>query len=113
MIDRILSKHGEVIAVIDYRADEDIPYCFSARILENRFPQELVALIDEYNSLVDEGALSLLDEVEERIYAYGLRLTEREEKLFCIRLDDEASMWFFTRYPTGGGFASDYPGTAG
>ncbi|MDP9604414.1 hypothetical protein EJP69_09140 [Variovorax gossypii] len=113
MIDRIVSKHGEVFAVIDYRADEDVPYCFSARVLENRFPQELVALIDEYNSLVDDGVLSLLDDVEEQIYAYGLRLIDLDEKLFCIRLDDETSMWFFTRYPTAGGFVSDYPRASG
>lgn len=113
MIDRILSKHGEVIAVIDYRADEDIPYCFFARVLENRFPQELVALIDEYNGLVDDCVLSLLDEVEQRIQAYGLRLAERDEKLFSIRLDNEAFMRFCTRYPTGHGFMPDYPATSG
>lgn len=113
MIDRILSKHGEVIAVIDYKADEDIQYCFSAQILENRLPKELVALIDEYNGLVDDGVLSLLDEIEQRIYAYGLRLMDRDEKLFCIRLDDEASIWFCTRYPTAAGFVPDYPGASG
>lgn len=110
MIDRIASKDGEVFAVIDYRADEDIPYCFFGRILENRFPTELVALIDEYNALVDGCVLSLLDEVEARIHAYGLRLVERGEKLFSVRLDDAASMWFFTRYPTGSGFVADFPG---
>lgn len=62
MIDRILSKDGDVFAVIDYKADEDVPYCFFGKILENRFPKKLVALIDEYNALLDDdGVLSRLD----------------------------------------------------
>lgn len=111
MIDCIASKDGEVFAVIDYRPDEDIPYCFFGKILENRFPEALVALIDEYNALVDGCVLSLLDEVEDRIHAYGLRLVERGERLYVVRLDDAASMWFATRYPTADGFVADFPGS--
>jgi len=111
MIDTIFSrKNKQAYAVVDYSQDEEIEFYFRGRIIESSFPAELLALIEEYNGIVDDMALSLVDEVEEKIYAYDLGLKARDSRIFNISIKNKDEISFFTKYPTGNGFRDEYPG---
>lgn len=110
MRDWIVSgKTGETYAEVDIRRDESIDYCCVGEIIEYNFPSDLASLIDEYDELVNACVLSLLDEVEEKIYSYDLRLKMQDAKIFSPYIKEKATITFFTKCPTSKGFADDHP----
>lgn len=54
-------------------------------------------------------ALSLLDEVEEEISKFDIRLMTMNEKVFCLVIEDKHNISFFTKYSTSSGFLDSYP----
>jgi glutamine synthetase type III len=111
MIDHIVSRRGgEVYATVEFIPDEKIDFFFRGRLLRNDFPAELLALVAEYEGIVEDMVFSLVDEVEERIYAYDLGLREMGVGVFNLSIGTHGEISFFTKYPTGSGFKDRYPG---
>jgi hypothetical protein len=110
MRDWIISgRTGEIYAEIDFIKNEAIDYFHSGKIVSYLIPNELAELIDEYDELVSGCVLTLLDEVEEKIYQYDLRLKLLGIKIFGVSIKEKNMIEFFTKYPTGKGFLDDYP----
>ncbi|NBF06712.1 hypothetical protein GV819_31045 [Pseudomonas sp. Fl5BN2] len=110
MQDYIFSyRTKEVYALIEYEKEEGAEHYYIGRVLEFGFPDNLCELIGEYNELVDAMALSLLDEVEEKIYWYDLMLKSSGNRIFNISLKDKEHISFFLKYPTSNGFLDRYP----
>lgn len=110
MKDWIVSgKTGEVYAEVDIRENEGIEYCYTGEIVGYNFTSELADLIDEYDELVSKCALSLLDEVEEKIYSYDLKLRILDKRIFSPSIKQKKTITFFTKYPTGNGFVDTHP----
>lgn len=110
MRDWIISdKTGETYAEVEIRRDERIDYFYTGEIVQYKFPSDLANLIDEYSELVSACVLSLLDEVEEKIYSYDLKLKLLGTNIFSPCIKEKATITFFTKYPTGNGFLDDHP----
>ena len=110
MRDWIISgRTGEIYAEVDILKDERIDYFYSGKIIKYAMPNELMKLIDEYEELVSGCVISLLDEIEEEIYKYDLRLKLLNIKIFNVFIKDKNIIEFFTKYPTSKGFLDAYP----
>ncbi|MBA8501828.1 hypothetical protein HVZ03_02270 [Escherichia fergusonii] len=110
MIDCIYSnKNDEIYATIEFEKREDIAYCYEGRIVEFNFSEHLYNLIIDYDEIIKAMALSLLDEVEEEISKFDMRLMTMNEKVFCLVIEDKHNISFFTKYPTSSGFLDSYP----
>jgi hypothetical protein len=110
MRDWIISgRTGEIYAEVDILKDEKIEYFYCGSIIKSSMPNELVKLIDEYEELVSGCVISLLDEVEEEIYKYDLRLKLLNAKIFNVSIKYKNIIEFFTKYPTSKGFVDAYP----
>lgn len=108
MIDYIFDKDHNEYAKIEYRHSEDKEYYCTGEILEYAIPGELSNLINEYTELVNGMCLSLLDDVEEKIYSYGLKLRDANVSIFRPEITNERVIDFFTKYPTARGFVDKY-----
>lgn len=110
MKDFIVSgKTGETYAVVELRKDKNIEFFYEGDILEYQFPAILADLIDEHDELISGFSIALLDEVEEKIYEYELRLKLSNTKIFSPCIKEKKLITFFTKYPTSRGFVDDYP----
>ncbi|NMY71737.1 MULTISPECIES: hypothetical protein [Pseudomonas] len=110
MKDYIISyRTKEKYALIEYKKEDEIEYYCTGRILKFSFPKKLHELINEYNELVNTITLSLLDEIEEKIYWYDLMLKSSENRIFNISLKENEYISFFLKYPTSDGFLDRYP----
>lgn len=110
MKDYILSnKNNEVYATIEFKKREDIAYCYEGQIVEFNFPDDLYNLIIDYDEIIKAMAISLLEEVEEEISKYDLRLLKMNEKVFDLVIENKQKISFFTKYPTSSGFLDSYP----
>jgi len=68
----ICDSSGHVLAVAEI-TDESQGY-FLGRITRDEFPEELRSLLEEYEEIVAGQMLSLLDDVEAKLRAWGLRV---------------------------------------
>ncbi len=84
------------------------PHHHIGKILHACFPAPFIDLVNEYNDLVDNCIITLLDEVEEKIYSYDMRLRSTGGRIFNIRLNSDR-IEFFTKYPTANGFVDECP----
>jgi hypothetical protein len=110
MKDWIISgKTGETYAEVEIRRDEGIDYFYVGEIVKYDFPSDLASLIDEYDELVNACVLSLLDEVEEKIYSYDLKLKVLGKRIFSLSIKEKLKITFFTKYPTSKGFVGNHP----
>lgn len=110
MKDWIISgKTGETYGEVEIRRDKSIDYFYVGEIVKYDFPSDLASLIDEYDELVNACVLSLLDEVEERIYWYDLKLKALGTRIFSLCIKEKKTITFFTKYPTGQGFKDSHP----
>lgn len=110
MIDDIFSfKHQKIYATIDYEKDGEIAYFYRGKIINDHFTDALYDLIMDYSGILNDMALSLLDEVEEKIQGYDLRLMNAGESIFNVEIKDRKEITFFIRYPTSCGFLAEYP----
>lgn len=110
MKDYIISySKRERYAEIDYDRSEQFEHYFCGFVLENALPERLSWLIRERQELIRQVVLTLLDDVEEEIHTYDLRLEKSGERVFDVSLlGDELT--FFTRYAVGDEFLDTYPG---
>ncbi|MCY0910639.1 hypothetical protein [Massilia antarctica] len=109
MKDFIISgKSGEVYAEVELHKDETIEYFYIAHIVKDSFPDVVVQLIVEHDELVRGFSMILLDDVEEKLYEYDMRLQGLNKKIFspCFKMDKIITS--YTKYPTGNGFMDDY-----
>ena len=106
--DRIISKStGSVVATIEILSiDSDNSY--TARITEDKIPSKLKALIQDFNYLVDNFSLALLDDIEEKIQTYELYLENLGTKIFDLKIESD-KISFLVKYPTAKGYIDDYP----
>lgn len=109
MFDYVIShKTNEIYAKINYGKHSDIDYFHEGTILEFKFPDALYDLIVDYDEIVSSMALSILDEVEEKIQGYDLRLKNAKQRMFCIVIKNKKEISFFTKYPTSKGYRDLY-----
>lgn len=64
-------------------------------IIESHFPEEITFLIVERNGIIDEMALSLLKEFEEKLYSYHIDLKENCFLIFDIEIVDDDKISYF------------------
>lgn len=87
---------NERVAEIEYRPSRQLDDYFYGKVLENRLPSRLSWLIQEYDELVQHVVMTLLDEVEEEIHTYDLRLEHSNQRIYNLMLmGDDLS--FFTQ----------------
>lgn len=90
MLDYIFShKNKEIYAAIYYEKDSDVKYYYKGMVLDFKLPDDLYNLIMDYDDILNGMALSLLDEVEEKIQEYDLRLKNANERIFCVVIKDK------------------------
>lgn len=108
--DSIISQSkGEQYAIIgEIREDSEIKYYYSAKLLVNNFPQELVNLCNEFYECVDTFSMVIADDIENEIKEYQLKLEHNDMKIFRLEIKKDY-ITFFIRYPTHNGFLDDYP----
>lgn len=110
MKDWIVSgKTGEMYAAVDIGGQDGMDFFYTGDIVQYNFPIELASLIDQYDELVRSCALTLLDEVEEKIYSYDLKLRILDKRIFSPSIKHKSTITFFTKYPTGKGFIDTHP----
>lgn len=110
MKDWIVSyRDKERYALITYEKIDKFDHYYEGVIIESDFPKEVVFLINECNSIIDEMAISLLDEIEKELYSYDIRLEKNRSKIFDIQFTDESKISFFTKYPSSRGYLDKYP----
>jgi hypothetical protein len=109
MIDSIVGKDGKIYAIVEFYPDSHVAHCFRGKVIEYMFPDDLAELIQEYTELVDGMVLSVLDEIEEKIYGYGLKLRGMNVLVFNLELKNKTDIIFFDKYPTGNGFVDEFP----
>lgn len=105
------SKTQKEYALIEYKNEEIIENYCTGKILTFDFPKNLYDLLGEYNELVDAMSLSLLDEIEDKIYWYDLMLKFSGNRIFNISLKEDEQISFFLKYPVADGFLDRYPTT--
>ncbi|CAM3472170.1 MULTISPECIES: hypothetical protein [Saccharibacillus] len=109
MKDYIISySKRERYAEIDYDRSEQFEHYFCGFVLQNALPERLSWLIRERQELIRQVVLTLLDDVEEEIHTYDLRLEKSGERVFDVSLSGD-ELTFFTRYAVGDEFLDTYP----
>ncbi|NGZ77664.1 hypothetical protein [Saccharibacillus alkalitolerans] len=109
MKDYIVSRsRNERYAEIEYEPAEELDYYFRGKMIQNRIPDRLAWLLNEHDELIRHFVMTLLDDVEEEISTYDLRLETSGERVFDLQVDGER-MTFFTRYNTSDGVLERYP----
>lgn len=110
MKDFIISgKNGKVYAEVDLHEHKTIKYSYTGLIVKNNFPDVITQLIIEHDELICGFSMILLDDVEERLYEFDLRLKILGKKIFSPSFKQGNLIEFFTKYPTSKGFIDDYP----
>lgn len=110
MKDYIVSfRENEGYALIEYNKVDKFEYYYEGVIIENYFPEEIIFLIEERNRIIDDMAISLLDEVEGELYSYCIGLKENGSMIFDIEIIDGNKILFFTKYPSSQGYLDKYP----
>lgn len=109
--DYIVSKEtNEIIGLINVCKDPNVPFLYSGKIIENKFPEDLILVLNEYVDAVNELTFSTLDEIESRINFYKLYLKSRDISIFLPHIDeDNLDISFYTKYPSSQGFLDSYP----
>ncbi|WP_172251370.1 hypothetical protein [Saccharibacillus deserti] len=105
----ISGSRAERYACIEYAPSHEIEYYCYGRMIENRMPARLEWLLHEHGELVRQVVLTLLDDVEEEIRTYDLRLESTGQKIFDLTIIGE-DLSFFTRYALSDGYLEQYPG---
>ncbi|WP_294615410.1 hypothetical protein [uncultured Gilliamella sp.] len=110
MKDYIISfRNNQKYALIEYTKVDKFDYYYEGVIIESHFPEEITFLIAECNGIINEMALSLLDEIEEKLYSYHIGLKENGSLIFDIEIIDGNKISFFTKYPSSQGYLDKYP----
>jgi hypothetical protein len=89
MQDGLLSgKTGRVLAEVWIEQDEQNSNAYTGQITAHNFPPGLLASLQEYKQLVNDGVFSLLDALEEKIkQAYDLRLLSSHARIKQLFVD--------------------------
>ncbi|EIO7469117.1 hypothetical protein ABL602_004621 [Salmonella enterica subsp. enterica] len=112
MKDYIISfRENKECALIEYHRVDKFDHYYEGVIIESYFPKEITFLIEERNGVIDAMAISLLDEVEEKLYSYHIGLKENGSMIFDIEITDGNKISFFTKYPSSQGYLDRYPGS--
>lgn len=112
MKDYIISfRENERYALIEYNRVDKFDHYYEGVIIEYYFPEIITSLIEERNGIIDDMAISLLDEVEEKLYSYHIGLKENGSLIFDIEIIDRDKISFFTKYPSSQGYLDRYPGS--
>jgi hypothetical protein len=105
----ISNKNGEIYAEIDYTLTNPEKYRCDGVIVSNSIPDSVLELIYEYNEIVNQGAMSIIDDVEEKIYDHDICLSSSGNRLFNICVyNNESRIFFYLKYPTSNGFRDKY-----
>ncbi|WBF46018.1 hypothetical protein [Serratia rubidaea] len=111
MRDYIFSlRDNERYALIEYKRSDKFEHYYEGVIVENNFPKKITSLIDERNGVIEDMAISLLDDVEEELYSYDISLECNGSRIFDIEITDGNKISFFTKYPSSHGYLDKYPG---
>ena len=110
MKDYIVSfRDKQRCALIEYKKIEKFDHYYEGVIIESNFPKEVIFFINECNSIINDMAISLLDEIEEKLYSYDIGLEKNCSRIFDIEFIDKNKISFFTKYPSSQGYLDKYP----
>jgi hypothetical protein len=110
MKDYIISfRDKQRYALIEYKKIEKFDHYYEGVIIESNFPKEVIFFINERNSIINDIAISLLDEIEEKLYSYDIGLEKNCSRIFDIAFIDKNKIFFFTKYPSSRGYLDKYP----
>lgn len=110
MKDYIISfRDDESYALIEYSKCDRFDYYYEGFIIESTFPEEIIYLIEELNGIINDMAISLLDEIEKKLYSYDIGLKENGSRIFDIEIVDGNKISFFIKYPSSKGYLDKYP----
>ncbi|CAM4009822.1 hypothetical protein [Saccharibacillus endophyticus] len=83
------------VAEVEYlKRSQQVDNYFYGKIVKSNMPPRLAWLIQEYDELVKNVVISLLDEVEEEIYTYDLQLESSGERVSGISLIEDDISFF-------------------
>lgn len=109
MKDYIVSfRENEKYALIEYNRVDKFDHYYEGVIIESYFPEEITFLIEERNGIINDMAISLLDEVEVKLYSYQIGLKENCSMIFDIEIIDGNKISFFTKYSSSQGYLDRY-----
>ncbi|TYQ16999.1 UNVERIFIED_CONTAM: hypothetical protein Cloal_3590 [Acetivibrio alkalicellulosi] len=101
-------KTKEIYALVSVCRNPENQFEYSGEIIDNNFPPELLRLIKEYHHAIDEMLFSIVENIEDKIYYYELKLKERNTPTHCLYIDN-LKISFFTHYPTAKGYLCNRP----
>jgi len=88
-------KLNQRVAEIEHlKRSQQVDHYFYGKIVKINMPPRLIWLIQEYDELVKNVVISLLDEVEEEIYTYDLQLESSGERVSGISLIENDISFF-------------------
>ncbi|OCG17731.1 hypothetical protein A9G45_08180 [Gilliamella sp. HK2] len=96
-------------ALIEYKKIEKFDHYYEGVIIESHFPKAVTFFINECNLIINDMAISLLDEIEEKLYSYDIGLENSCSRIFDIEFIDKNKISFFTKYPSSRGYLDKYP----
>lgn len=70
---------------------------YSGVLMENRFPMELLSLIDELNMVIDMGSFALVDDLDQDLSEFGLRVQPHDVRITDLRISGD-TIHFSTEY---------------
>ncbi len=96
LCDYIFSRtlNQRVAEIKHLRRSQQVEDYFYGKIVQNHMPPRLTWLIQEYDELVKNVVISLLDEVEEEIYTYDLHLESSGDRVSGISLIEDDISFF-------------------
>ncbi|MWP61169.1 hypothetical protein [Gilliamella sp. Pas-s25] len=110
MKDYIISfRDKQRYALIEYNKIDKFDYYYEGVIIESNFPEEVIFFINECHATINDMAISLLDEIEKKLYLYDIGLEKNCSRIFDIQFIDKNKISFFTKYPSSRGYLDKYP----
>ncbi|OWA37689.1 hypothetical protein B9G55_06480 [Saccharibacillus sp. O16] len=92
----VSGSRNERYARIEYAHSRELEYYCHGRMLENRFPERLSWLLEEYDQLVQHVIMTLIDDVEEEIFTYDLHLENTGQRIHTLMLTGDEVSFFIT-----------------
>ncbi|MEM6736842.1 MAG: hypothetical protein AAF620_12330 [Bacteroidota bacterium] len=83
MTHTIIDKFGNIIGSVEVVEKDGL---FSGELIGYNKSSDIIKLLKRYEGYVNDQVLTILDEIEDEINSYGLKVQEIESQIFNIQL---------------------------
>lgn len=90
----VSGSRNERYVRIEYAHSRELEDYCHGKVLEQRFPDRLAWLLNEYEQLVQHFVVTLMDDVEEEIQTYDLHLESTGQRIYTIMLLEDQISFF-------------------